>query len=244
MFFDLPPDPPKLWLPPKPAIIRSVAEYRAVEALNRQRRRAAGELLPTYTYVTSATDTANRTTYTFSDTAIGAAAAGRMVVVGVHGQGAGDTVDAVTITGLPEADVSATLMSPTATARAQLWGAVVNSGTTGDIVVEWNTGQLHMGIGVWALYNLSSTTPIDADGTETSSNASRSVTLDMTANSIAVVVGRRSNTNSISTTNATGRYDATMDSERRAGADYQAMDAETRTVTMASVTSIAGAVWR
>lgn len=194
--------------------------------------------LPTFAYVTTLDDSSNASIYTFSNAAIGAAAAGRLVVVGV--QGSGDTITSVTVAG-----VSATLMSPSATASAAIFGAVVNSGTTGDIVVTWNTGQLRTGIGVWALYDLSSTTPIDADGAETGTNASRSVTLDMTANSIAVVVGRRNNsTIAINTTNATERYDTMTESDRRAGADYQAMGAETRTVTMNAVASIAGAAWR
>jgi len=47
MFFDLPPDPPKFWLPPKPAIIRPAPDLAITPKrlmLSRTRRRAAGAL--------------------------------------------------------------------------------------------------------------------------------------------------------------------------------------------------------
>lgn len=47
MFFELPPEPPKIWLPPKPAIIRQVTPDLIApkrEMLSRARRRAAGAI--------------------------------------------------------------------------------------------------------------------------------------------------------------------------------------------------------
>lgn len=242
MFFDLPPEPPKLWLPPKPAIIRP-AERELIRrpSLARKLLRGASGVLPTFSYIGQQTSNSDLTTYTFAASDIGTADASRLVVVGVMGSNSSNIFSSGLIGGVS--------VSIVAQSRATcLISASVPTGTTGDIELTFAGGQTRAVIGVWALYNLSSTTPIDTDANSNSDptiNTTRTSQLDMTADAIAVAVGRRANTTSITVSDATQRFDVSAESTtRHAGGDYQATGVETRTITMQSVSSIAGAAWR
>lgn len=122
-----------------------------------QNNAALGSTVVTFSlaYVSTATDTVSRTTYTFSGQSIGTADANRIVIVGLVGRTATATLDISSVT---IAGVAATLVkkqittsgTPTAMAVA-LYKAAVPTGTTGDVVVTFNEASLRAAIAVWKL---------------------------------------------------------------------------------------------
>lgn len=122
--------------------------------------------------------TANATTYTFTTTAIGTAASDRLIIVACSADGsAARTLNSGTIAG-----VSATVFATTNNGNAcfAFMIALVPTGTTGDIVITWSGGCVRAGIGVWAAYNVQSTTPTDRQ----QSSASNSVSVNISAGGV------------------------------------------------------------
>jgi hypothetical protein len=118
------------------------------------------------TFVDSTESTGDLTTYTFAGHAIGDAATGRHVLIGIGASGSAGqsdrTISSVTVGG-DAATAVGTLVTSTSTATtyAVFYIIQVDSGTTADIVVTWSGDLISTGIGVWALYNLLSATPTD-----------------------------------------------------------------------------------
>lgn len=106
------------------------------------------------TFLTSTTNTANLTTYTYSAVALGTAHFNRRIVVAVFFNAADDYPPAAMTIG----GVSATLLVTQSSAIA-LYIALVPTGTTGDIVVTYATAANNSAIGVWRLDGVSSSTP-------------------------------------------------------------------------------------
>jgi|GEM_PF-4181996 len=124
--------------------------------------------------------------YTFSSHAIGDAATGRLVVVGTGNTGGHSGTSAatsVTIAGVTATKiVDATAADQT---HSAIYSAVVNSGTTGDIVLNYDRGTNGIYIGVWAVYDANATaddTGSDADD----SGTGYSTTLDIPANGVGI----------------------------------------------------------
>jgi hypothetical protein len=105
----------------------------------------------TVSFTDSSVDGTDLTTYTFSTQALGTASSDRKIVVGTGTvTGGGATVSSITIAG-----IAATRVEQQANGQgiAELWQASVPTGTTGDIVVVFSGGVSRAGIGVWAVYN-------------------------------------------------------------------------------------------
>lgn len=111
-----------------------------------------------------------QSTYTFSSTSIGAASVSRLVVVTVgfcDRIGTGRTISSATIGGVT-ATINTQINDAASTAPGVgIVSAVVPTGTTGDVVINFS-GLVHgCGIGVFTLYDLISATPTDTDSTIT-----------------------------------------------------------------------------
>jgi hypothetical protein len=157
--------PPKLWLPPKPAIIRAVSPEGL--SLIREARRRHKAMFPFPVFCPSSTrlmayegtayndSAASNTVHTISSVPIGAAASDRVVTVAVHifDGGAGSrTVSSLTIGG-----VSATISKQVnaTTNSVVIASATVPTGTTANVVVTLNatltlgsTTSIH--VGAWS----------------------------------------------------------------------------------------------
>ena len=134
---------------------------------------------PVLTFRTSAVDPVARTDYSgsFDGVAIGAAAADRVVIVGMGG---GDQpVSAVTIGGVSATQVIA-VRSATTGCSASFYRATVPTGTTADIDIVFSASCGNCGIGVWTA------TGID---TATEQTASDIDTQSLTTNTIDVAAG-------------------------------------------------------
>jgi hypothetical protein len=126
--------------------------------------------VPSRLYCGNTASTTDLTTYTFSSHNIGQAHASRLVVVAVSATGlvaAARSVASMTIAGTSATkavDEGASDLNV-----CEIWYAAAASGTTGDIVVTFNDSMTSAGVGVYALYNLSSSTPSDTGASTTGS---------------------------------------------------------------------------
>lgn len=151
-------------------------------------------------FLQQATDTANRTIYTFASQNLGTADADRYIIVGIQSRlSAGPhTVSSVTVGG-----VSAT---PVVTAdrgtnsRGSIYIAAVPTGTTGDVVVTLSTGILRCGIALWRAVGIDSATPTDTETSVAETNDPAG-SIDVPAGGFAVGVGL---TNALTTATWTG----------------------------------------
>jgi hypothetical protein len=150
--------------------------------------------------------TADLTTYTFSTTAIGAAMAGRLIVVGVAGAAGTRTVSSVTVGGTSLTYVT---RAQNATCTVELWAGVVASGTTGDVVVTWSGAQTRCGVGVYALYGANATafhSAVDTDGSDP-----MTASLNIPAGGYAVGVAFNANSSTFAWANLTEAYDEAIE---------------------------------
>lgn len=110
--------------------------------------RAAGSL----TFLTSAQDNSDSSTYTFSSVSLGTADSDRTIIVGgaFRGLGTIGVPSSVTIAGETATVVVSVANNSSHTSRTFFAYADVPTGSSGDIVVVLPSGGLRMGIGVWS----------------------------------------------------------------------------------------------
>jgi len=116
----------------------------------------------TIVHTADPTDSVDRTNYTFSGVAIGTAATNRRIIVGVGNRftSGNPTISSLTVAGIPATQV-AHVSAGASTVKATLFIADVPTGTTADIVVNQSGGTVNCGLGVWAAYDLLSSTATD-----------------------------------------------------------------------------------
>lgn len=152
-------------------------------------------LIPSYTYNNSYSSTENAASYTFSAAALGVAAPTRFVVIATARMAAdtATTLNTVTIGGVD----ASVLFATNSTNTNAFWGAVVPTGTAGDIVLSFSATQTRAAISVYSLYELNSSTPFTT-ATQSLANPS-SVNLG-TIQSKDIILARCVTTVSTSTT--------------------------------------------
>jgi hypothetical protein len=140
------------------------------------------------TFQTSAVDATGATTYSFTSQAIGTAANNRIVVVAAdtNGGAAGsDGVSSMTIGGISATLVKASLADDHC--QAELWEAVVPTGTTATVAVTWNSARGRCGIGIWAVYNAKFTPHATAEDNHVgTSSAATSVSINVPASGACI----------------------------------------------------------
>lgn len=159
-------------------------------------------------YRANYSSTTNASSYTFTSSDIGTDTNRSLVVVAVH-TGSGGTVDTVTIGG-----VSATRISGTGGGlNVALWAASGVSGTTATIVVTTPSTADRCLIGVYALYNLISTTVVDFDSTfALSGSTSLNRTIDVKAGGVIIAMASSNATGRTFTwTGVTEAYDTSLE---------------------------------
>ena len=152
-------------------------------------------------FVTSASSSADASSYTYSTISLGAAASNRKIVVTVaaYGSGNGRTISSLTVGGVEATQVVAATIS-TNSPTAAIWIASVPTGITGDIVVTWTAGMIGCDIAVFRLIGASSTAK--ATGTDIVNDGANTVTLFVPGGGvvIAVVLVDSSDASGVSTT--------------------------------------------
>lgn len=178
--------------------------------------------------------------HTFTAEPIGTAASDRFVVVEVdhrtNGASPSGGVTAMTIGGISAALLSDGVHSASIVSgrnAASMWGALVPSGTTANIVITFAEAQAQIGIGVWALTG-AGTSPVPSD--VDTANANNIAALTVPASGAAIIGAHNGSGNSITFTNATGRYNASVGGGaiRSAGADTTTAGTNTITATNGS----------
>jgi hypothetical protein len=155
-------------------------------------------------YVSTATNTSSGTSFDFTSQAIGTAAAGRVVIVGIVNDS--QTVSSVSIGG-----VSASLVKRQrdgTSANAELWSAVVATGTTATISIAFAGTTERPGIGVWAIYGASSS----PSATAGASGNAPSTTISVPAGGFAVgcIMHNTGGSSTFSWSGLTENYDAVI----------------------------------
>lgn len=174
MPIDLPPTP-KLWLPPKPAIIRPAPDIRVPSMLGitmlsrmsmaRSKFVAAGGGAPQYSNLTYRSNTKNISwvsdAITVSGGAIGTAASDRYVIAAmVSRKSGGATVSSATIGGVSATSVGVSNLE--GGYHGVMYIANVTTGTTADIVFNRSSADMVNGASVaWWTVNMSSITRHD-----------------------------------------------------------------------------------
>jgi hypothetical protein len=178
-------------------------------------------------YVSNATDTANRTLYTFVSQNLGTPAADRKIIVAVKVNGTlSNLIQSVSIGG-----VTATLAIKDQTAAGQdvgIYIASVPSGTTGDIVVDPGNTPSGCDIWWWETHGLTSNVATDTG----SSNANpQTYDLDVVAGGVAVAIAANDSTTA-TWTNLTEDYDGAVDGGDKGSVAHAAFNATQTNLTI------------
>lgn len=175
---------------------------------------------PSYAHTASDADTSNNTAYTFSGLSIGTAATGRVITVVVSGSADQTSSDfgTVTIDGNSMTQIATKRAAATGpTAAVGMYRYTLATGTTATFVVNSSGAKFNnCSIEVYAMYDLTSSVPVDSDtASATSSSSAISATLTTTANDI-VIAGVMCYSQSLTFTWSGG---ATEDNEEAWGAE-------------------------
>jgi hypothetical protein len=185
------------------------------------------------TYLQSATDTADLSTYTFASQNLGSASSDRYIIVSFTTRLLGTST--VTINSVTVAGVSATIIAQLRTSSSNtnavcLAIAAVPTGTSGDVVVVISRTALRANI---QLYSATGIDPTVVDSA-TSGVASPTYAIDVPADGIAVAALMAANVSSCAWSGLTERYDFIFDGS---GFASGAADAFASTQTNLSVTA-------
>jgi hypothetical protein len=220
-------DLPKLWLPPKPAIVRPAREVWLPPVRLRLDPAfmpgitpviAGGGAAKSISFIDTAILTTNLTTYSFTGLDFGAAQGDRYII-GVAVSGTAErSLSSATIGGVA-ARVVVSVSGGGATDRnAGIIIANVPTGTSGAIAVTWSSGCAHCAIGWWRATGLAN----EVEHHFGSSTADPGVaTINTLAGGIAVAGMISASGGTFSWTGASERYDQAIgeNSSVHSGAD-------------------------
>jgi len=131
---------------------------------------SSGGPTASYTYNATYQDTSNLTTYTFTSSSVGTAAADRLVVVLIHARGGSDqAINNVTIGG---GGATLHLNASSGFNNFGMASYALTTGTTATISVNFVGSRSRCQIGVYSLYGLGSSTPSDTVSGSTASSIS------------------------------------------------------------------------
>lgn len=131
-------------------------------------------------YITNATDSVDRTTYTFAGQSIGTASNDRVVIVTV-GSRANDSKDitGVTIGGVTATQVVRALYVGAGVECAAIYAATVPAGTTADIVVTFSGPMIRCAIGIFVKTGSTGVSASDTDVSVTNTAGAFNASVDV-----------------------------------------------------------------
>lgn len=199
---------------------------------------------PVLTYRDFQSFTANTGPYTTTAIAIGEENGDRLCIALIL-WGANIALSSVTIGGV-SADVKVTV-GPSGNASMAIAQAIVPTGTDAQVVATFAGTANRCGIALWTATGLENLDPTDTDGTQNSTNGSKSLTLDIRGGGICIAGGDKiGNTGAVAWTGATQRFNSTIESvDKMTGADFEQGDTDgTVAVSMNFIFGIIAATWR
>lgn len=176
------------------------------------------------------------TTFTFTSKAIGTADPTRLVIVGLSYIDTAARTATVTVGGTSATEIAAcanrTTSGGSTEVEVRFFAVSVATGTTANIVVTISgAGARGCYIGVWAAYDLLSTTAV---ATSTSTSGTSSISLNLNVSDSGLVFGYTFFNAAVTWTGLTEDFDAAIAGLRHSGASYNAGAAESpRTVSCA-----------
>jgi hypothetical protein len=233
MIWDL---PPKIWLPSKPAIIRPAPVQKAnflPGMFPGMLMVGASAATPMLAHTGSDDDSADQSSYSFLNVPFGTEAASRYMVVAVGARINSGTVNptAVTIAGN---SASVIIQQSNGDNYVGLWGVALPTGTTGTVQVDFDDLRDQCLISVYALYDLSSTTPND---TSDDINTALSLDINTLADGVLIAAGFSNTTpTAFEWTGATEDYEQVSDAGGLSTASASALAAATPRTLSCSVT--------
>ena len=164
-------------------------------------------------FLGSDTDGTDQTTFTFASKTLGAAQSDRVIVVGVTGigtTGAARSISSVTIGGVTATEIHTETNSHQVVAQ---YAAVVPTGTTGDIVVTWNTTMNQVGVGWWRLPGADIASVAAAGDENGAADTTQTASVNVAAGSFVIA-----NSYNVNSSAATASYD-TLDEDYDSNVD-------------------------
>lgn len=145
----------------------------------------SGDFIVTeFSFIAATESGANTNIYTFSSASLGVADTNRHIVVVTGSDGNdGDETTAVTVAGVSATKIVQAVGPSGNGGNSAIWIAAVPTGTTGDIVVTYDAGQLASAIAVYRLVNYSATAYDTASDT---TGDPSSVTIDVAADGVVI----------------------------------------------------------
>ena len=155
-------------------------------------------------------DTANASTHTFTSQSIGAIDANRKIVVIVNtgGVSASTSVSSMTINSVAAGLVLAVTNSTEAWFVTEIWQAVVPTGTSVSIVVNWSGTVVNAGIGVYRVIGAASAAYATASDNDSDP---LTATIDIPADGVLICGAGEGTAATWSWTNADEDYDETIE---------------------------------
>ena len=180
---------------------------------------------PSVTYITTLTDTASATTYTFTGVSVGSPSITRKCILTVHTAGNLDSAVAesctATVNGNP-ATVLTTISTDTRISEAAAFILIINlpTGNTADIVVTFNQSTPNCAVSVYSATNLTSNTPQATATDSTYTNATNTLSVPVTGTTAGIVIAAAtanfgSSTPTLVWSNVTENVDEWHDSSAR-----------------------------
>lgn len=161
----------------------------------------------TRTFLQAADDGTNLTTYTFAGQNLGAADAGRYIVVCVESRASlARTISTVTVGGV-SASIAVQVSNGNNVAGIAI--AAVPTGTTGDVVVTFSGSVLRAAVQLYRVLGIDSATPADFDS---SAAADPTVNLDVPAGGVAFGCVLTTSTGTTAWTGLTEDHDSVVES--------------------------------
>lgn len=186
--------PPKLWLPPKPAMIRAASMSEIKATFPFPTFVPSGAVTPLdITQFASQSSGTDASSYNMGTLSIGTAAAGRIVLVAIGSRRASAAaISGVTIGGNAATEVVTANNTDSGANIASIYGLQVNTGVTAEIIVTFNSTMLRCGVIIYALYNAPSVTPFATLTDVTMSSGVFSGNINVPANGAAMGVAWQS----------------------------------------------------
>ena len=145
----------------------------------------------TIAHTATAANSGAASSYTFSSQAFGTADSARRIIVVVGHGGSNRTISSMTIGGVSAANI---ISNETVNSTdAHMYSAAVPSGTSGNVVINFNTTENRCGIGVFSMIGAASSATTTKSATNTASN-SQTLTVPAGGAAIAYAVGQANNT--------------------------------------------------
>lgn len=143
-------------------------------------------------YIGTTISTANNTTYTFSSVNFGTAFTGRVLFVAIHsynGSSAARSISSVTIGGVSATQRANNVSGGSTQSIVAVYGAPLDTGSTGNVVVTHNAGMQNCAVSVYSLKNANTLSyPENRSGVTTS--GSYTTTLNIEKNDCSIFVSR------------------------------------------------------